>query len=164
MAWFIVGDGIYQEEIEATDETEAKMAFVEKHDIAPREHDFVRASVRPEEMTPIEQRIRDDEAAGVNLIRCGVCRKKTHVYRHRSGVCLDCHDAMYDRAFADAPRKPQCQLTGEDGNVFAIIGRVRRCLEREGQPERAKEFVERATSSASYDAVLQLTFEYVDPM
>jgi hypothetical protein len=111
MALFIVGDGIRQEEIEAVGEAEAKMVFIERWDLAPREHDFVRA---------------------IQTV--------------------------------DTRRKPACPLVGTDGNVFAIIGRVRRCLELSGQPERATEFVERATSAASYDAVLQLTFEYVDPM
>jgi hypothetical protein len=165
MAWFTIDDGIRSDEIEATDETEAKMVFIERYDLGPREHDFVRATPQPAPtMTPIEQRIRDDEAAGVNLIKCTECRKKVHLRRARLGLCFPCHDAMYDGASADSSRRPECPLVGEDGNVFAVIGRVRRCLERDGQPERAREFVERATSSTRYDAVLKLTFEYVDPM
>ena len=69
-----------------------------------------------------------------------------------------------DHEVEDQPRKPACPLVGTDGNVFSVIARVRRCLELSGQPERAQEFVERATSSANYDACLQPTFEYVDPM
>ena len=60
------------------------------------------------------------------------------------------------------PRSPH--FTGLDGNVFGIIARVRRCLEDDGQPERAQEWVADATSSRSYDEVLQKTFRYVDPM
>ena len=58
--------------------------------------------------------------------------------------------------------KPPCLLVGTDGNVFAIIGRVRRALQDAGQPDLAAEFVQRATSAGSYDAVLGLCFEYVD--
>lgn len=58
--------------------------------------------------------------------------------------------------------KPECQLTGEDGNVFAIIGRVSKALKRDGQPERAKEFCDKATSQKSYDDVLNLCHEYVE--
>lgn len=58
--------------------------------------------------------------------------------------------------------KPRCKLVGEDGNVFNVIGRVRRALLDAGQDERAREFVERAFRCGSYDEVLQLVLEYVD--
>jgi hypothetical protein len=58
--------------------------------------------------------------------------------------------------------KPSCKLIGEDGNVFSIIGRVRDALRKAGQDDRAREFVERAFRSGSYDAVLQLCLEYVE--
>jgi hypothetical protein len=58
--------------------------------------------------------------------------------------------------------KLPCKLIGEDGNVFSIIGRVRRALTAAGQEDRAREFVEKALRSTSYDAVLQLCLEYVE--
>lgn len=58
--------------------------------------------------------------------------------------------------------KPRCKLVGEDGNVFNVIGRVRRALRDAGQGERAREFVERAFRCGSYDEVLQLVLEYVE--
>lgn len=45
--------------------------------------------------------------------------------------------------------------------MFSIIGRVRRALGRDGQPDRAREFVKRAFESKSYDEVLALCLEYV---
>lgn len=57
---------------------------------------------------------------------------------------------------------PACRLVGTDGNVFAVIGAVRRALVAAGQPDRAREFVERAWAAGSYDAVLRHCFEYVD--
>ena len=60
------------------------------------------------------------------------------------------------------PRKPPCRLVGTDGNVFSIIGLVKRALERDGQPDRAGEFVKRAFASQSYDEVLVLCLEYVE--
>lgn len=59
-------------------------------------------------------------------------------------------------------KKPECQLVGTDGNVFAIIGSVSKCLRRAGLSDEAKEFQSRAWSSTSYDDVLQLCFEYVE--
>jgi hypothetical protein len=58
--------------------------------------------------------------------------------------------------------KPTCKQIGTDGNVFSIIGRVRRALTAAGQDDRAREFVEKAFRSGSYDAVLQLCLEYVE--
>jgi len=58
--------------------------------------------------------------------------------------------------------KPQCQLTGIDGNVFNIIGTVSKTLKRAGLDDQAKEFTDRAWDSESYDDVLRLCFEYVD--
>jgi len=58
--------------------------------------------------------------------------------------------------------KPQCQLTGVDGNVFVIIGTVSKTLKRAGLNDKAKEFNEKAMQQESYDNVLRLCFEYVD--
>ena len=75
-------------------------------------------------------------------------------------------DPQADRP-GDAPpppehRKPVCKLVGTDGNVFAIIGRVREALRRAGQAERASEFVQKAFRSGCYDEVLRLCMEYVE--
>ena len=59
--------------------------------------------------------------------------------------------------------KPYVDMSRVDGNVFAIIGAVRRALVYDDQRARAAEFVEAAKSQTSYDAVLQLLFDYVDP-
>ena len=48
------------------------------------------------------------------------------------------------------------KLIDEDGNVFAIIGAVQRALRRDGRPEDATAFVERAMAAESYDEVLQI--------
>jgi hypothetical protein len=61
-----------------------------------------------------------------------------------------------------ATPKPVCKLVGTDGNVFAVIGRVRAALIGAGQPDQASEFVKRALGARSYDEVLQLCMEYVE--
>ena len=58
--------------------------------------------------------------------------------------------------------KPQCKLTGEDGNVFSIIGRVRNALKKAGQRDKAIEFQTKAFNAGSYDEVLQLAMKYVE--
>ena len=58
--------------------------------------------------------------------------------------------------------KPTCKLVGTDGNVFSIIGKVSSTLKKAGLKEQAAEFMTKAFASGSYDAVLALTFEYVE--
>jgi len=58
--------------------------------------------------------------------------------------------------------KPPCKLSGTDGNVFSIIAAVSKALKRAGSGERADQWRAAAMSCSSYDAVLQLCFDYVD--
>lgn len=58
--------------------------------------------------------------------------------------------------------KPKVQLSGQDGNVFNIIGIVRRKLIEVGREQEAEEMVKKAHESKSYDEVLQLFWDYVD--
>ena len=52
------------------------------------------------------------------------------------------------------------KLVGEDGNAFSILGRVSRALRRAGMPEKAEEYLARATAG-DYDHLLAVTLEYV---
>jgi hypothetical protein len=54
------------------------------------------------------------------------------------------------------------QLTGGDGNVFAIIGTVARALRRQVSADAATAFTNAATACGSYDEVLNLTMNTVD--
>jgi hypothetical protein len=59
--------------------------------------------------------------------------------------------------------KPKCRLTGEDGNIFNLMGIVSRTLKEAGEPEKADEMIKRITSDAkSYDEALGILMEYVD--
>lgn len=58
--------------------------------------------------------------------------------------------------------KPEVQVIGEDGNVFAILARVSRALKRAGDREAARELQARVTSEAgSYEEALAIMEEYV---
>lgn len=52
-------------------------------------------------------------------------------------------------------------LAGEDGNAFAIMGRVSRALKRAGEPEAAEEYVNAAMNAESYDELLRITLDTV---
>jgi len=62
----------------------------------------------------------------------------------------------------ETTNKPFVQLSGEDGNVFSIIGSVTKALKKAGVPDRAKEFTDKAFDASSYDEVLRLAMEYCD--
>lgn len=57
--------------------------------------------------------------------------------------------------------KPRCRLIGEDGNAFAIIGRVTTALRKAGQKDKVDAFMKEATSG-DYDHLLATCLEYVD--
>ena len=60
------------------------------------------------------------------------------------------------------PKKPKMQLIGQDGNIFAIMGRASRLLKNAGQRDKAKEMCDRVTASQSYSEALNIVSEYVE--
>lgn len=58
--------------------------------------------------------------------------------------------------------KPKCELAEQDGNVFFIISRVVKTLQRAGLNEQADEFNLKYKECQSYDEVLQLVMNYVE--
>lgn len=65
---------------------------------------------------------------------------------------------MADVKFPDV----QVRLLGEDGNAFAILGRVQKALKRGGaSSEQVKEFLDEAMSG-DYDNLLRVVMRWVD--
>ncbi|ABD58207.1 hypothetical protein PBI_COOPER_90 [Mycobacterium phage Cooper] len=63
-----------------------------------------------------------------------------------------------------APRFPDVhvQLTGQDGNVFFIIGKVSKALRAAGHVAEVTEFVNAVTDTDSYDAALAVVMQWVE--
>ena len=61
-----------------------------------------------------------------------------------------------------AETKPYCKLTGTNGNVFALAGRVAAALKKAKQETEATAMVARLRTCQSYDEALRLFMEYVD--
>lgn len=59
-------------------------------------------------------------------------------------------------------QRPKMQLLGQDGNIFAIMGRASRLLKNAGQSDNAKEMCDRVTASQSYSEALNIVSEYVE--
>ena len=58
--------------------------------------------------------------------------------------------------------RPKMQLIGQDGNIFAIMGRASRLLKNAGQRDKGKEMCNRVMASKSYNAALAIVSEYVE--
>ena len=59
-------------------------------------------------------------------------------------------------------RKPKMQFIGEDGNIFAILGRASGLLKDAGMKAQSDEMFERVTACGDYDKALHIISEYVD--
>ena len=60
------------------------------------------------------------------------------------------------------PKKPKMQLIGQDGNIFAIMGRASRLLKSSGQGDKTKEMRDRVMSCNSYQKAFNIISEYVE--
>ena len=64
---------------------------------------------------------------------------------------------------AEEKVKPDCELIGQDGNIFNLLGIASRTLKRNGMSDEAKEMVERITNgSVNYYEALNIIGEYVN--
>ena len=62
-----------------------------------------------------------------------------------------------------AKEKPDCELIGQDGNIFNLMGIAARTLRQNGMASEAQEMTSRITSQAgSYDEALGIIGEYVN--
>lgn len=62
---------------------------------------------------------------------------------------------------AQKPLRPAMKLAGQDGNIYAILGRASRLLRRSGMEAQAKEMADRVFHSGSYVQALNIVSEYV---
>jgi hypothetical protein len=62
----------------------------------------------------------------------------------------------------DEKIKPDCELIGQDGNIFNLMGIASQTLKRSGLKSEASEMCNRIMSSGSYDEALCIIGEYVN--
>lgn len=74
----------------------------------------------------------------------------------------DVPDMTEFKKLLNRPKKPKMQLIGQDGNIFAIMGRAFRLLKSSGQGDKAKEMRDRVMSCDSYQKALSIVSEYVE--
>jgi len=56
----------------------------------------------------------------------------------------------------------EVQLTGEDGNAFAVLGKVRKALRRANVPQEEIEQFTKEATSGDYDHLLGVCIEWVN--
>ena len=61
-----------------------------------------------------------------------------------------------------AKQKPDCELIGQDGNIFNLMGIASRTLRNNGMAEQASEMCTRIRASESYNSALCIIGEYVN--
>ena len=59
-------------------------------------------------------------------------------------------------------KKPKMKLLGEDGNIYAVLGRAGRMLREAGLEGQVPEMIERVKASGNYYKALNIISEYVD--
>tara|TARA_B100001123_G_scaffold235179_3_gene263779 strand:- start:754 stop:963 length:210 start_codon:yes stop_codon:yes gene_type:complete len=58
-------------------------------------------------------------------------------------------------------QRPTVRLVGEDGNAFAIMGRVTKALRRAGFDNEVVKAYQKEATSGDYDNLLRVTLGYV---
>lgn len=58
--------------------------------------------------------------------------------------------------------KPTVVFTGENGNIYNLLGIASRALKKVSQRDKATEMCSRVTKSKSYDEALLIIMEYVE--
>ena len=81
---------------------------------------------------------------------------------HNFELKRDVPDMTEFNKLLNRPKKPKMQLLGQDGNIFAIMGRASRLLKSSGQGDKAKEMRDRVMSCDSYQKALSIVSEYVE--
>ena len=81
---------------------------------------------------------------------------------HDFELKCDVPDMTEFKKLLNRPKKPKMQLLGQDGNIFAIMGRASRLLKSSGQGDKAKEMRDRVMSCDSYQKALNIISEYVE--
>ena len=105
------------------------------------------------------------EGVELNIGRLAMWRLQTH--SEFGGTWLS--DYVPNRLGGFLPtqekvQKPDCELIGQDGNIFNLIGIAARTLRENGMDEQAKDMQSRITDGdcPSYEAALGIIGEYVN--
>ena len=98
----------------------------------------------------------------VRIMNGLICIRSLQKLLEVKAVKRDVPDMTEFNKLLNRPKKPKMQLIGQDGNIFAIMGRASRLLKSSGQGDKAKEMRDRVMSCDSYQKALSIVSEYVE--
>ncbi len=104
----------------------------------------------------------DFEGADLDIGKFAMWRLQTH--EAIGGTWLSDYVTNNLGGFVHQQQKPDCQLIGEDGNIFNLMGIASRTLKENGMKEQANEMIHRITGGVcnSYGEALKIIGEYVN--
>ena len=107
---------------------------------------------------------REDDSVRRKVVRAvPTVDEVNHFWQdHDFELKRDVPDMTEFKKLLNRPKKPKMQLIGQDGNIFAIMGRASRLLKNSGQGDKAKEMRDRVMSCDSYQKALSIVSEYVE--
>ena len=104
------------------------------------------------------------EGAELDMGRLAMWRLQTHEQFGGTWLSDNVPNQLGGFIQEQTPQKPDCQLIGEDGNIFNLIGIAARTLRENGLEAQAKEMQERIMGGGCHDysAALNVIGEYVN--
>ncbi len=96
----------------------------------------------------------------LNIGKLAMWRLSTH--SQFSGKWLSDYVPNRLGGFIAEKQKPDCELIGQDGNIFNLMGIASKTLRRHGMADEATEMCTRIRASDSYNAALCIIGEYVN--
>lgn len=100
------------------------------------------------------------EDAELNIGKLAMWRLATHSQFY--GTWLSDYVPNHLGGFIAEKQKPDCELIGQDGNIFNLMGIASRTLRKNGMEEEATEMCTRIRESSSYNSALCIIGEYVN--
>ena len=88
---------------------------------------------------------------------------RRYVKQHDGGQLSNPQSMVTNMSTQTLPLYPdiEIQLSGEDGNAYAIIGRVRKAMRKAGLPNETIESFTAEATRGNYDALLATVMRYV---
>ena len=98
------------------------------------------------------------EGVKLDMGRLAMWRIQTH--RQFGGTWLS--DYVPNRQAESRPQKPRMGLVGQDGNIYAVLGRASMLLKEAGMQDKIDEMFQRCAASGDYYKALNIISEYVE--
>ena len=87
--------------------------------------------------------------------------EKSDIYKRVQAVANEYKEEVVNNENQEVI-KPDCELIGQDSNIFNLMGIAARTLRENGLDEQAKEMIDKVTNSGNYNEALLAISDYVN--